>query len=128
MKKTYLEIQNEVVKKYRITLDEYSSCWSRMHAHIRERRVCKWHPKKSAVATFELLHEIGHIENNASWMRRAEQEYYATVWAIERCSEYGVIIPMKTTEDYQRYINREKDRGIRRGGKEYGDLDLYKLL
>lgn len=115
----YKEIQEDVIKRYRITINENSKCRSRMHAHPKKRMVCKWHPKSSALATFELLHEIGHIENNTADMRRCEEEYYATVWAIERCKEYGVVIPEKIINDYQQYIWMERDRGVRRHGVNY---------
>lgn len=108
----YIELQEEIIKRYNITIDENSKCRSRMHIHVRERRICKWHPKNSAFATFELLHEIGHAENNNSKMRRCEEEYYATLWAIERCNEYGVPIDQKTLDAYQRYIDMELNRGI----------------
>lgn len=124
--KTLIEIQNEVITKYRITINTHSKCRSRMHAHIRTRMVCKWEQKSSIQATFDLFHEVGHIETTKSWMRRAESEYYATVWAIDKFIEYGLQIPNKIMAAYQRYIEMERDRGERRGGKGYGELDLYK--
>ena len=125
---TYVDIQNEVIKKYRIDLCDGTKCkdgdWSRMHAHPRQRRVCKWKQKNSIQATFDLFHEIGHIENNHGNMRRAEEEYYATVWAICKCKEYGLAIPPKIIKEYQDYINMEVARGERRGGSGYGLLVL----
>ena len=124
---TYKEIQNEVIEEYRIDLCDGTKCkndWHRMHAHVRERRVCKWKQSNSIQSTFDLFHEIGHIETTKSTMRRAESEYYATVWAIDKCREYGLDIPDKIIADYQRYIDMEIDRGIRRGGTGYGKLDI----
>ncbi|MBQ8331163.1 MAG: hypothetical protein IJX94_01520 [Clostridia bacterium] len=125
---TYMEIQNEVVKKYRIDLCDGTRCkdgdWSRTHAHVKKRRVCKWKQANSIQSTFTLFHEIGHIEANMSWMRRAEQEYSATAWAIEECKKYGIEVPDKIIEAYQRYIDDEKARGIRRGGSGYAKLNL----
>lgn len=124
---TYIEIQNEVIKNYRIDLCDGTKCkndWSRTHAHPRQRRICKWKQKNSIQSTFVLFHEIGHIVNNNSKMRRAEEEYYATVWAIEKCKEYGLTIPTNTIKEYQDYIDMEIDRGIRRGGMGYGKLIL----
>lgn len=115
----FTDIQDDVIRKYRITIDEHSACWGRTHAHVRERRVCKWKQKNSVQSTFELLHEVGHIVSNKSGMRRCEQEYHATVWAIERAKEYGLTIPKETISDYQDYINRELDRGVRRHGQNY---------
>lgn len=116
---TYKEIQSDAIKKYRIKIDEHSTCWGRMHAHIRERRICKWHPKNSVQATFDLLHEIGHIETTKGWMRRAEEEFYATKWALDRAKEYGMQVPESIVRDYQEYIDMELDRGRRRGGAGY---------
>lgn len=124
----YTEIQNEVIRKYRIDLCDGTKCeddWSRIHAHQRLRRVCKWKQANSYASTFTLLHEIGHIENNNAKMRRAEQEFFATAWAIDRLREYGLPIKMQTLFVYQRYILVEIARGQRRGGKAYGDLNLY---
>lgn len=122
----FAEIQKDVVKRFNIKLDEFSSCWSRTHAHIKERRVCKWHPKNSVQSTFELLHEIGHIETTKSWMRRAEEEYYATQWAIEIAKEYNLQIPEKIIKEYQDYIDMEISRGKRRGGKNYQSQMILK--
>ena len=121
---TYKDIQAQVVERFRVKLDEHSCCYGRMHAHVRERRVCKWHPKNSVQATFDLLHEVGHIETNRSGMRRAEQEYYATKWALDRAAEYGLEIPASVRKEYQDYINMEVERGKRRGGTGYHKMIL----
>lgn len=125
----YIEIQNEVINKYRIDICNGTKCendWSRTHAHVKQRRVCKWKQSNSVQSTFTLLHEVGHIETTKSTMRRAESEYYATVWALEEAKKYGIEIPQKTIDKYQRYIDMEKDRGQRRGGSCYGSLRLVR--
>ena len=66
--------------------------------------------------TIEEAETTDEEETTKSWMRRCEEEYYATVWALEKCNEYGLIIPDAEIERYQKYINMEHDRGIRRGG------------
>lgn len=116
----YKEIQDHVVQKYRVDLCDGTKCdndWRRTHAHVKGRRVCKWKQANSVQSTFTLLHEIGHIETTKSYMRRCESEYHATVWAIERCKEYGIAVPEKEIREYQAYIDMEHDRGVRRGGK-----------
>ena len=123
---TFKEIQEEIVKKYRVTLVPDSKCHARVHAHVKSRKVCKWKPKSSFESTFTLLHEVGHIETTKSSMRRAEEEYYATCWAIDRCREYGLTIPERTLHEYQRYILQEVARGKRRGGSGYGELNIYR--
>lgn len=126
VKRTLLtNIQDEVIEKYHVDLCDGTRCadgdWTRTHAHPQQRRVCKWKQKNSIAATLELFHEIGHIETHRSKMRRCEQEYYATVWAIKKMQEYGIAdrIPENIKNRYQSYIFCELDRGIRRGGKGY---------
>lgn len=118
--KKFIEIQNEVIDQYSIKLDECSSCKRRTHAHVRERRICKWHQKNSIASTFDLLHEIGHVETTTSKMRRCEAEYHATIWALEKAHEYGLEIPDEIIKRYQDYIDMELARGIRRHGSGYG--------
>lgn len=124
---TYAQIQAEVIAKYHVDICDGSKCqndWRRTHAHVKERRVCKWKQANSIQSTFTLLHEVGHIETTKSSMRRAESEYFATAWAIARCKEYGLEVPEAIRKLYQDYIDREKDRGQRRGGTGYGNLQL----
>lgn len=120
---TFAEIQTDLIHRYRIDLCDGTRCddgdWSRTHAHVKKRRVCKWKQANSIQSTFTLMHEIGHIETTTGSMRRCEEEYFATVWAIERCREYGLDVPPKIISQYQRYIDNELARGIRRGGKNY---------
>lgn len=123
----YVDIQDEVINKYRIDICDGTKCdndWSRTHAHVRLRRVCKWVRANSLESTFTLFHEIGHIVNNKSTMRRCEEEYYATVWAIDELKKYGIKVPVKLIDRYQRYISLEMDRGIRRNGLGYDENEL----
>lgn len=126
----YRQIQDEVIQKYWVKIDTDSSCYGRTHAHIREKkRICKWKPANNIKATFTLLHEVGHIMTTKAWMRRCEEEFYATVFALEECKKYGIDVPDKLVEEYQDYIWMELDRGIRRGGKQLpsrSDLILKK--
>jgi len=119
-----IDIQNEVIQKYRVDICDGSKCendWRRVHAHVKERRVCKWKQTASIKSTFTLFHEIGHIETTTSRMRRCESEYHATVWAVDRMKEYGIAdrITDPIKKLYQEYIWRERDRGVRRGGSGY---------
>lgn len=117
----YLDIQQDAIKRNHINLCYGEHCkndWGRTHAHIKERRVCKWYPKNSMSSTITLLHEIGHIMTGKSTYRRCEEEYYATEWAFKEARErYGLVIPEKEIKLYNDYIKMEHDRGIRRGGK-----------
>lgn len=128
----FTDIQRKVIQAYGIKINEHSTCSGRMHAHVKTRTICKWKPKNSFKATFDLLHEIGHIMTTTATMRRAEEEYYATVWAIDECRRQGLEVPFKVPDSilfaYQRYIITEMARGMRRGGRGYDDLNLYKYI
>jgi hypothetical protein len=124
---SFKEIQDEVISKYRITIVENSKCYSRTHIHVKQRKICKWKQASSIQSTFTLFHEIGHAENNNSKMRRCEEEYYATVWAIDKCKEYGLKIPQSIIDNYQRYIYRELARGHRHRGNNYPTREEMRL-
>lgn len=127
----FTNIQNEVIRKYNIDICDGTKCandWSRTHAHVKTRRVCKWKQANSIVSTFTLFHEIGHIATTIPSFRRAESEYYATLWALDKCAEYGLKVPEKIVNDYQRYIDMEKERGIRRGGTNYSTMSLKRYI
>ena len=125
----YTAIQDEVVARYHVDLCDGTRCddgdRARMHAHPRLRRVCKWKRCDSASSTFDLFHEIGHIEGYSSGLRRAEEEYRATCWAIDRFKEYSIAIPTNVLFRYQRYILLEVSRGLRRHGSGYPRMNLY---
>lgn len=129
----FTEIQQDIVKRYNIELCDGTLCkndWSRTHAHVKGRRVCKWKVANSIQSTFTLLHEVGHVETTKSKMRRCESEYFATIWALNVAKEvYNLTIPYKIIKDYQDYINMEHDRGVRRGGNlpPLSDFDLNKV-
>ena len=83
----YKQIQDKIIAEYRMTINEKSTCRSRTHVHIQKRTICKWEQASSVKSTFTLLHEIGHCENNNAKMRRCEEEFYATQWALDKCRE-----------------------------------------
>lgn len=126
----YIEIQDDAIKRYNVTLCYGELCppgedWSRTHAHVKQRRICKWNRKNSIQSTFELLHEIGHIMTTKGSYRRCESEYYATVWALETARNvYHLEIPEKLINYYQQYIRMEYNRGVRR----HGNLPDYNTL
>lgn len=123
---TFKDVQDDIIKRYGINLDPHSTCRMRTHAHPSERRVCKWIPEDTIRSTFTLLHEVGHVETHKTTMRRSESEWHATVWAIDRCREYGIEIPESILYIYQRYILLELYRGLRRHGKGYSEMNLYR--
>lgn len=126
----YKRIQDMVIEECRIDICDGTKCkndWHRTHAHIKQRRVCKWKQANSIQSTFTLFHEIGHIMTTKSGMRRAEEEYFATIWAIEKCKEFGLCVPEKIIKVYQDYIDMEVARGKRRGGTGYAEMQLKEV-
>ncbi|MBR5227544.1 MAG: hypothetical protein IKV94_02795 [Clostridia bacterium] len=127
MKKTNRQIQDDLIKQYKITIEPNSKCYGRTHVHIKKRTICKWKQTNSIVSTFTLLHEIGHCENNNSKMRRCEEEYNATQWALDKCVELNIDVPLKIIQKYQRYIYNELARGLRRNGSGYPSKEEMQL-
>ena len=129
----YIELQNELVKKYRIKLDPESKCRSRTHVHVKQRRICKWKQHASMRSTFTLLHEIGHCENNSYKilnrpMRRCEEEFYATQWAIAKCKELKLEVSKNIIDRYQRYVYNELQRGLNHHGSNYPTKEEMTLV
>lgn len=52
---------------------------------------------------FRLLHEIGHCETYKQGQFKAQREYLATQWAIDKCKELN-IEPHKEHDLWQNYI------------------------
>ena len=67
---------------------------------------------------FAFLHEVGHIMTNNLKMKRCEQEYLATQWAIEESKEIGFKVPKEYINAYQDYIWTWRERGIKCGAKK----------
>lgn len=114
-----VDLENQIIKQYKMKIETNSKCYSRTHVHVKQRTICKWKQSNSIVSLFTLLHEIGHCENNNSKMRRCEEEFYATQWALDKCKELKIDVPDKIVEKYQRYVYRELERGLRRKGYGY---------
>jgi len=126
--KSLKDLQDEIIKQYKMTINEHSTCYSRTHVHVQKRMICKWKQSSSIKSTFTLLHEIGHCENNNSKMRRCEQEFYATKWALDKCKELNIKVPDKIVACYQKYVYRELDRGLRRYGVGYPTREEMTLV
>ena len=59
---------------------------------------------------FDLLHEIGHLENNTDEMTRQEEEFFATQWALERMKLYDFQLPKQRQKEFDDYINGYSSR------------------
>lgn len=66
---------------------------------------------------FDFLHEIGHLETNKKGMKRCEEEFYATQWAIKQMKKYNFDINSRDKEIFQDYIWNWIETGIKLKGK-----------
>lgn len=66
---------------------------------------------------FDLLHEIGHIMTNKVGMKRCMEEYLATQWALDNSKKYNVKISKKRIQEFQDYIWKWRDIGIKHNAK-----------
>lgn len=69
-------------------------------------------PRGTWTSTSTLFAMIGIIEPINSPMRRSEEIYRPTAWALAMCREYGLEIPKDKAFEYQRWILLEKYRDI----------------
>lgn len=62
------------------------------------------------VILFDILHEIGHAENDRKNQARCLREYNASKWAIGHCRKYSVNIPKWRQDDFQQDVYKWKQR------------------
>lgn len=110
--KVYDQYKNEI--NFRFTNEDVPYC------HVPEKIIylkltAFLHPTKESV--FDMLHEIGHIMTNKPKMKRYEEEYHATVWAIKEAKKYNLKVTKKRRQEYQNYIWNWRDSSIKRKGK-----------
>lgn len=90
-------------------------------------------PKKiiqnpSEWSLFAFLHEIGHILTNTSKMKRCEQEYAATQWALDEARKIGFAVPYGFIVTYQNYIWNWREKSIRLKGNNIPSKDELSLI
>ena len=83
--------------------------------------------KPSAWDIFAFLHEIGHIMTNTTSMKRYEQEYLATQWAIDKAKEIGFDVPEKYITTYQNYIWKWRETSIKHKAKNVASKESLLL-
>lgn len=76
---------------------------------------------------FAFLHEIGHVLTNKSDMKRCQQEFLATQWAIKEAKRIGFDVPPSYIKTYQDYIWKWRDKGIKCGAKQIPTCDELTL-
>ena len=119
-KKLPITIQNELFKKYKNEIEFRFTNESAPYCHVPEKIIylCLdkyFNPTVNSV--FDMMHEIGHIKTNLPGMKRCEEEYHATVWAIKEAKKYKLEIPQKRKDVYQNYIWYWRERGIKSRAK-----------
>lgn len=76
---------------------------------------------------FDLLHEIGHLETNTKGMKRFEEEYYATEWAIAESKKIGINLSDKDKNSFQNYIWKWMDTARKLKAKNIPDNSCFIL-
>lgn len=66
---------------------------------------------------FDMLHEVGHLKTNKKGMKRCEEEYHATQWAIKEMKKYDFDLSDRHKKLFQDYIWKWRDTGIKLKGK-----------
>ena len=69
-------------------------------------------------SVFSLLHEIGHILTNTTQMKRCEQEFLATQWAIDEAKNIGFPLKKLYIDAYQSYIWEWRTNAIKHKAKK----------
>lgn len=77
---------------------------------------------------FDLLHEIGHIITNNHSMKRCEEEFYATQWALDNMGKYNVTIGNERINDFQKYIWKWREQAIKRNAKKVPTKEQLTLI
>ena len=119
-KKSPLTIQTELYEKYKNEIEFRFTSGEVPYSHVPEKIIylklkAFFEPTISSV--FDMMHEIGHIKTNVSGMKRCEEEFYATVWAINESKKYKLNLSQKRKDEYQNYIWYWRDRGIKARAK-----------
>lgn len=100
------------------------------YSHIKERQVVmsliNW-VTPTEWSAFAFLHEVGHVVTNTTKMKRYEQEFLATQWAIDKAKEFGFKVSKSTQNTYQNYIWDWRDRSIKLKGKNVASRNSLKL-
>lgn len=99
-------------------------------AYIQSRRIVipnKVKNSQTEWTLFAFLHEIGHIKTNTVQMKRYEQEYLATKWALEEAKRIGFDVPARFIKTYQDYIWRWRETSLKLKGNNVCRKEDVKL-
>ena len=110
------EIWLEYCKEYSFNFEDCNV----PHCHLKEKEI--HFPIKRFVTpkerdVFDMLHEIGHLKTNKKGMKRCEEEYYATEWAIKEMKKYKFDLNQRDKRIFQNYIWQWRETGLKLKGK-----------
>lgn len=129
---SYLNIWNRIYQNYSMNIWIHTgSKPGEFYSYLLRREIvvpeeCFKNPDSWDI--FALLHEIGHIQTNTKNMKRCEEEYYATQWAIKEAKRIGFEYPNNILDCYQKYILNWRERGINRGAKSIPSIKELTLI
>lgn len=126
--KTRLElfkIQNDLYEKYKEKYKIGFTTEKRAYCYIKSKEIFlslnDWlNPTPRSI--FDFLHEIGHLETNTNKMKRCEEEYYATQWAVVEFKNLKLSLCKKDKELFQNYIYMYRNIAIKRKAKNIPTL------
>ena len=101
------------------------------HCHLDEKEI--HYPLKRFCDpdnrdVFDMLHEVGHLKTNKKGMKRCEEEFYATEWAIKEMKKYKFELSQKDKQIFQNYIWQWRERGIKLKGKNMPSKEQLTLV
>ncbi len=115
MMNTYMDTMEKDGYIFIFTEDKYNYCYldsKTIYVSIIQ------YEKANAESIFNLLHEIGHIKTNKPGMKRCEEEFYATEWAIKEINNLNIKLEDRVKTSYQSYIYNWRGSAIRRHAKQ----------
>lgn len=125
------EIQKKIIKRFE---KEINFCYTSQpvpFCHVPEKEVhltIRGYAEPTDEDVFDILHEIGHIKTNLPGMKRCEEEFYATQWAIKEMKRYKFDIPLKRKREFQKYIWDWRETGLKLRAKNVPSKEELTLV
>lgn len=131
MTKILNEIMNDIINKYKNEIDFRFTNEPVSYCYVPEKIIYMYfkgflNPDVSFI--FDILHEVGHIKTNTKGMKRCEEEYYATEWAIKEIKKIGLKLPNKRKQEFQDYIWKWREIGIKLKAKKIPSKEQLILI
>ena len=122
-----IELWLKYCKEYYFVFEECEVA----HCHLKEQEIhfpiANFNNPNSR-DVFDMLHEIGHLKTNKKGMKRCEEEYYATQWAIKEMKKYKFKLKDEDKKIFQEYIWNWRETGIKLKGKNMPNKNQLTLI